>query len=277
MKKIIVPVDFSEYSENALRTAASIANRKDAEIVAVHMLELSNAIITQSESYVNQETVFYLKLAEKKFQAFLNKPYLEDVKVTPLIKHYKIFSELNEVATEEGADLIIMGSHGVSGLKEMFVGSNTEKVVRNSKVPVLVVKGVPVTNGFNKAVYACDFSDDDITPYKKAKELLKGLSCDMHLLHINTPYAKFKSTREQQEKVYKFLEKAEGSLYSVNDVVFVSDYTVEEGVLEYAKTNDVDLIVVATHGRKGLSHFLEGSISEDIANHSNTPVLTFKI
>lgn len=277
MKKIIVPVDFSKYSENALKSAVHIAKKQNAEIITVHMLELSNALISQSETYSQQEAVFYLKLAEKKFNEFLDKDYLKDVKVTPLVKHYKIFSELNEIAREENADLIVMGSQGASGLKEVFIGSNTEKVVRNSSVPVLVTKEVPVTSDFNSAVFACDFSNGDVQPFLRAKELLKSLGCTMHLLHVNTPYAKFKSTREKQEKVARFLEEAEGDLRSINDVVYVSDYTVEEGILEYANLNGIDLIVMATHGRKGLAHFLEGSISEDVANHSTLPVMTFKI
>lgn len=277
MKKIIVPVDFSEYSENALKTAAFIAKKKDAEILVIHMLELSNALLTQSQNYSQQEALFYLKLTEKRFNDFLDKDYLKGIKTTPLVKHYKIFSELNTIAEKEDANLIVMGSHGATGLKEIFVGSNTEKVVRSSSVPVLVVKGVPITSDFKTAVLATDFEKEDIETYLKAKEMLTSLGCSLQLLYVNTPYAKFKSTREKEAKVVKFLQEADGSLYHINDVVYVSDYTVEQGVLEYANVNGIDLIIMATHGRKGLAHFLEGSISEDIANHSTLPVMTFKI
>lgn len=277
MKKIIVPVDFSTYSENALKTAAYIAKKQHAAILAVHMLELSNAIIIQSESHSQEEAAFYFKLTEKKFYDFLDKDYLEGIVVTPIIKHYKIFNELNQLAKEEKADLIVMGSKGTTGLKELFVGSNTEKVVRNSSVPVLVVKEVPVLSDFDKAVFACDFSKDDIKPYQKAKKILDALGCELQLLHVNTPYGKFKTTRQQQEKISKFLMESDGNRNGLNDVAYVSDFTVEEGILEYANLNGIDLIVMATHGRRGLSHFLEGSISEDVTNHSTLPVMTFRI
>ncbi|TYP97380.1 nucleotide-binding universal stress UspA family protein [Tenacibaculum adriaticum] len=277
MKKIIVPVDFSKHSEDALKTAAFIAKKQNAEIIAVHMLELSNAIISQSESYSQQEAVFYLKLAEKKFIEFLNKEYLKEIKVTPIIKHYKIFSELNALAKEENAELIVMGSHGIGGLKEIFVGSNTEKVVRNSSVPVLVTKDTPILSNLENAVFACDFTNEDIKPYQEAKKLLSKLGCKLHLLHVNTPYGRFKSTKETQKKVVNFLTKANETLETLHQVQHISDYTVESGILEYANQHNMDLIVIATHGRKGLSHFFEGSISEDIANHANLPVMTFKI
>lgn len=277
MKKIIVPVDFSLYSENALRTAALIAKKQESELIVVHMLELSNAVLSQSESYSQEQFIFYLKLAEKKFKDFLDKPYLNEIKVTPVVKHYKIFTELKEIANTYEADLIVMGSHGVTGLKELFVGSNTEKVVRTSDVPVLVVKGLPILEDFTNAVFACDFSKEDIIPYQKAKLLLKMLNCNLDLLYVNTPYDAFKSTQEQEEMFSAFLEGAEGDTDLLSKINSVSDYSVEKGILEFTKTNKTDLIIMATHGKKGLAHFVDGSISEDVANHATLPVLTIKI
>lgn len=276
MKKIIIPVDFSLYSENALRTAASFAKKYNSELIVVHMLELSSAIASVPQSYVNEQAVFYAKLAEKQFNEFLDKDYLKDIKITPIIKHYKIFSELNTTAKEEEADLIVMGSHGVSGLKEIFVGSNTEKVVRTSKVPVLVVKGLPISGMFKKAVFGCNFTDNDIAPYKKAKKIFSGMGCKLTLLHVNTPYDKFLSTKERKEKVSKFLNSVEEDINLLDEVAYVSAHSVEEGITYYAKENNADVIVLATHGRRGLDHFFNGSISEDIANHSVLPVLTIK-
>ena len=92
MKRIIVPIDFSVYSENALKSAAYLAKKYDAEILAVHMLELSNAIVSRSESYAQEETLFLYKLAENRFNEFLDKSYLEGLSITPIIKHFKIFS-----------------------------------------------------------------------------------------------------------------------------------------------------------------------------------------
>ncbi len=277
MKKIIVPVDFSLYSENALRTAALIAKKQESELIVVHMLELSNAVLSQSESYSQEQFIFYLKLAEKKFKDFLDKPYLDEISVTTVVKHYKIFTELKEIANEYEADLIVMGSHGVSGLKELFVGSNTEKVVRSSDVPVLVVKGLPILEDFKNAVFACDFSKEDIIPYQKAKALLKVLNCNLELLYINTPNDSFKSTQEQKELFSGFLEGAEGDTDLLSKINSVSDYSVEKGILEFTKTNKTDLIIMATHGKRGLAHFVDGSISEDVANHATLPVLTIKI
>ena len=140
MKKVIVPVDFSEHSAHALKAAALLAKRSDIEIIVLHMLNLSVVSLSESASDLQEQSVFYLKLAEKKFKKFLDKPYLKDVKVTSIIKHYLSFSEINAIAEEINADLILMSSHGASGIKEIFIGSNTEKVIRHATVPVLVLK-----------------------------------------------------------------------------------------------------------------------------------------
>tara|TARA_R100001377_G_scaffold85078_2_gene70208 strand:+ start:80 stop:910 length:831 start_codon:yes stop_codon:yes gene_type:complete len=276
MKKIIVPIDFSEYSEYALETAAILAKKNNSEILALHMLELSEAILTKDSSD-QMESLFFMKLAEKRFTEFLDKPYLEGIQVTPIVKHFKVFTEVNEVAKENQADLVIMGSQGSSGIKEFFVGSNTEKVVRYSEIPVLVIKHNPILTEFDTVVFASDFSDDAVSAYLKAKTMCDTLKANMHLVYVNLPGENFKSTAEMEGKIVTFLKKAEGDLDSLSKVTYVSDYTVEQGISNFANLIGADLVAIATHGRKGIAHFFEGSISEDVANHSTLPVMTFKI
>ena len=277
MKKIIVPVDFSEQSEFALEAAASLAQKFGSELIVLHMLELSNAIISSTSEALSQEAVFFLKLAEQKFEAFLDKPYLKSIEVTPIVKHFKVWSEVNDVAAEHKANLVVMGSQGASGIKEVLVGSNTEKVVRHSDVPVLVVKHNPILLDFENVVFACDFSEEAIKPYLNAKTTFDKLQTKMHMVYVNSPDAYFKSSSEIDKKIGAFLKKADGDLENLPNVHVVSDYSIEKGILNFANVIGADVIAVATHGRKGLSHFFEGSVSEDVANHSTLPVMTFKI
>lgn len=277
MKKIIVPIDFSNHADYALKAAAILAKSNNAQILALHMLEMSDSILTTSDSEQHQKILYFLKLAEQKFDAFLDKEYLKGIEVTPIVKHYKVFSEINQVAKDHQADLIVMGSHGASGISEFFVGSNTEKVVRHSTVPVLVIKTDPVEMVFSRVVFASNFNDEAIKPYVNASRLLEGFGSDIHLLHVNVPGENFRSTSEMEERVSKFLQKADGNLNRLNQVHYVADMSVEKGILDYAKKINSNLIVIPTHGRTGLSHFFEGSISEDLANHANFPVMTFRI
>ena len=273
MKTIIVPIDFSEQSENALRVAASLAKKHDSEILVLHMLELNEAMISSSEGFHPEQTVFLLKLAEKRIGEFLDKDYLKDAKITPIIKHFKVFGEVNEIAEKHNADIIVMGSHGTDGLKEIFVGSNAEKVVRNSEIPVLVIKKPHDDFQVENFVFACDYKDEGLEAFHKARSFAEKLGANMHMVYINTPGDHFLSTQDAYAKVNDFLAKAGAG----TGVDIYNDYSVEKGVLNYCESIGADVVGIPTHGRKGLSHFFMGSIGEDIANHAQLPVITFKI
>lgn len=277
MKKIIVPVDFSEYSEFALKAAALLSKKVPVEIYALHMLDLQEVNMSQTSSYSQEKGIYFLKLAEQKFKKFLQKDFLKEVKVVPVIKHYKVFSEVNAIAKEINADLIIMGSHGASGLKEFFTGSNTEKVIRYSEIPVLILKNELKDVDFSDIVFATDFSEETIPSYKIMLGSLDFLGAKKHLLFVNLPNEKFKTTPEMDTLANNFLMSAEGNVDRLINVNFVCAKTVEDGILSFSNAVGADLITLITHGRKGLAHVFSGSISEDISNHSALPIMTFKI
>lgn len=277
MKTIIVPVDFSEYSEYALKVAASIAKNGKAEIITLHMLDVQTALLNESENYYQERTAFLLQLAKKNFQTFLKKDYLNGIKVVPVIKHIKIFSDINEFAKEENADMIIMGSHGATGFKELFFGSNTEKVIRTSEIPVFVIKNDPKSFTFKTIVYATDFSKESVGAYLRMKSIVEDFNGKMHILYVNTPFDSFKTSSEIELEAANFFEIAEGNAEKVKEVTIVSDKTVEKGIISFAKSKGADLISMSTHARKGWSHMMNGSLTEDIANHTELPIMTLKM
>tara|TARA_R110002124_G_scaffold87407_1_gene224993 strand:+ start:20296 stop:21129 length:834 start_codon:yes stop_codon:yes gene_type:complete len=277
MKKILIPVDFSEHSEFALKTAATLAKRHNADLVVLHMMGLSEAVLTKDESQEMFEAIYYMKLAEKRFSEFLDKDYLDGISIETTVQNYKEFHEINKVAEDFGADLIVMGSHGASGLKEVFVGSNTEKVVRTSSIPVLVVKSEMRQFTMERVVFACDFNLDFVEPFKKAYKFFEPLDTKFEVVFINLP-DKFMSTREMEEKAFKFMLHAglENSEVHLN-IAYYSDYNLESGIYSFSNDHHADLVVIPTHGRRGLAHFFSENIGEALVNHSNLPIMTFKI
>ena len=277
MKTIIVPIDFSKHSEYALKAAALLAKKNNDAIIALHMLDLQMSSLNESVSYHQEKTAFLLQLAKKRLQKFLKKEYLEDVKVTSIIKHYKVFSEISEVAKQENADLIIMGSHGATGFKEFFVGSNTEKVIRFSEIPVMIVKNDLTDFDFEEVVYATDFSKESVGAYIRMKSLIEDFGGKMNLLYVNTPFDNFKTTAEMEKMAADFFMVADGNTKKMKEVSFVCDKSVEKGIFNFSNSVGADMIAMSTHGRKGLSHIFKGSLSEDVANHAALSILTVKI
>ncbi|MGS2740193.1 universal stress protein [Sinomicrobium sp. M5D2P17] len=277
MKKIIVPTDFSEYAEYALEVAASIAKAEKAKVILFHMIGVFDAVFTKDESQEYAEAMYYMKLARKKFDELLAKSYMKGVETECVVQNYKAFSELNDVAKEKKADLIVMGSHGAGKMLGMFVGSNTEKVVRHSDLPVLVIKDRIKSFKMNKVVLACDFEPESIHAFRRAMKFFASFASKVYLLYVNLPGESFRDSLQTENKIREFLYNAEGSDKRLGEVNYWNDYTREQGIYAFSEKVNTDVIAVLTHGRKGLAHFFMGSLAEDMANRAKWPLVTFKM
>lgn len=274
MKKILVPTDFSQQAQNALQVASQLAKEHNSEIHMLHMVELPMHQIIATSNYSElPEAVFFMKIAHNNFEETMDVDYLDGLDVYEHIKFNETANGVLQMCQENDIDLIVMGSHGASGLKEMFIGSNTEKVVRTAKTPVLVIKNEHHDFKVDDFVFASDFKNDNKETYKQAVQLAKFLKAKLHLLMVNTA-GNFKTTIEAEEAMNKFIEGVDFDNRTFN---IFNDVSVEKGILNFSKTIDAGLIGISTHGRQGIAHFFNGSISEDLVNHSKRPVITFKI
>jgi nucleotide-binding universal stress UspA family protein len=276
MKKIIVPIDFSGHSEYALRVAADIARKHKAELFLLHMLDISDQLISITEGTKRRELIFFMELAKKRFEGFIDLDFIQGIKTTPVIKHFKVFEEIDNAAKEIGADLIVMSSRGASGVKGYFVGSNTEKVVRTSEIPVLVVKTETKNFEPKTIVFASDFNTENLNAFKTIKKFADTYKATLKMVYVNTPNAYFKNTFEIREQMRQFLNKTSISNNS-SDLIIFNDYSVTDGILNAASMLNADMVAIPTHGRKGINKLLAGSVGEDVANTSQIPVLTVKI
>ncbi|MBT0607734.1 universal stress protein [Aequorivita echinoideorum] len=272
MKRILVPTDFSKQAENALKVAVQLAKKHGSEIFVLHSMEMPLHLATTDQGQL-PESLFFIKKAEKNFAELLEQPYLNGINIHEAIGHNEIYEDTQTAAEKNNIDLIVMGSRGASGFKEMFVGSNTEKVVRTSKIPVLVIKNEHADFNVKDFVFATDFTEECRAPFVQAQKFAKSIGATMHLLLINTP-SDFKTNTQAMETMNKFVKGMGAENYTLN---VYNDTSVEKGILNFAKENNAQLIGMSTHGRKGISHFFNGSISEDMVNHAKMPVITFKI
>ncbi|MCH4553992.1 universal stress protein [Aestuariibaculum lutulentum] len=274
MKKILVPTDFSTEAENALKVAAQLAKKHKCELHLLHILEIPLHQVDPISGFSElPEAMFFMKLAHKQFTELREKSYLEGLNIQEHVEFHEIFKGIFHVCKKQNIDLVIMGSSGANGLKEIFIGSNTEKVVRTSEVPVLVIKNEHNNFNVENMVYASDFETDSQSAFESAVGFAKLFKSKLHLIMVNTPNF-FITTDEAKAKIENFTK--DFNLKDCTTVIY-NDASVESGILNYAKSISADLISISTHGRKGLSHFFNGSISEDLVNHANQPIMTFKI
>lgn len=277
MKKILVPVDFSEFSEYALEVAASLAKKHNAEILVFHMLGISESVFVANEAVEIAEAKYYMTMAKERFSTFLDKDFLNGIKLTEIIQNFKVFSEINELAKEKDIDLIVMGSHGSKGLSEFFVGSNTEKVVRTSSVPVLVIKKKYAHFKLKEVVFACDFKIESLNAFIHAVKLFSEYEAKINLVYVNRPNEYYITKADLDKRITYFMSKIRDLNLKNVEVAYVTDYSIENGIVGYCQKIKADLVAIPTHGRKGWAHFFVGSLGENMANHLSMPVMTFRI
>lgn len=279
MKKILVPIDFSRPSQWALEVATGIAKKAKGQIILLHIVEQPTSESFNVEGQVFdgngwEDKLFTLKLIERSKQQLEEAAKLADgagVAVKCELKLGNPFHGIRTVITDHQVDLVVMGTSGRTKFEEMIVGSNTEKVVRHSKCPVLTVHEKPNGKDFVNIVYASSLNDNEKAFAAVIKNAQEMYNAKVHLVRINTPM-NFQPDHEVKRVMQEFARKLNLKDYTLN--VF-SDRSEEEGILHFASSVNADLIAMATHGRTGFAHVLVGSIAEDVVNHASKPVLTF--
>ncbi len=275
MKRILVPIDFSAEAKCAVRIAADIAHKTKSDIHLLHMVDLPEGIIDAQSGMDNSSpaAILYMKKIHERFEEVKHEPFLEGITVHETVHFQKTFDGVIEESKKQDVDLIVMGSAGTSGLKEIIIGSNTEKVVRHSDIPVLVVKKDTKKLVVNNIVFASDFSDESKNKFKDVLDFAAIFDATLHLLYVNTPH-NFNTTKYVNEKISNFIADFKMDKF---DITIYNDISIEKGILNFANDIDADLIALNTHGRSGLSQLFNGSIGQELANHALKPVLTFKI
>ena len=202
----------------------------------------------------------------------ISSPLCSGIKVTDIVEMGRVTEKINYAVKKYEADFIVMGTHGASGLNEILVGSNTEKVVRDAEVPVLSVKNVSREIKLDKIIFATDFSDERNFVFPFVKSFAESAGAEIHLLKIimnSTP-----ENREETERQINRLRNENRFNYPAH--IFSGEIE-EESIRQFAEAQKFEIVALGTHGRHGLVHFFKGSIAEELVNHSSIPVLTINI
>ncbi len=264
LRTIVVPYDFSECATYALRVAAKIARSTGACIDVVHLYEQMTDFHTENQKLREEIEARLERVPQLDFLqgVELKKFMLRQLSLTEMFKNERIAE----------ADLIVMGSHGATGLRGI-VGSNTQRIVRMAPMPVLVIKNHIEDFEVNDLVYASNFTPADVEKFEAFRPVIDLWDPRIHLVKINTP-KNFERSEESSRAMDAFLARHELRKYTAT---IYNDLSIEEGILNFARGIDADMIAMATHGRTGFFHVVNGSLTEDIVNHTSFPVLSVKL
>jgi len=277
MKKILVPCDFSTNANAAFKTAVELAAASKGEVHVLHVIDI--AVPTETAFgvqpyYISTEILReFAASAEKKFQKM--KARLKDtkVKVSLSIKSGPVSLTIGDYITNKKMTLVVMGTHGASGWKEFVVGSNTEKIVRSSPVPVIALRKAMTKRSIRHIVLPTTLELDQTAFMNQVKDLQEFFRAKIHVLFLNTP-ANFVRDADSIASLKDFARYYKLRNFTLN---VRSEHQESDGIIHFAKEIKANMIAMGTHGRKGLSHLMTGSIAEDVVNHLQLPIWTSQL
>lgn len=281
LKKILVPTDFSDYANHALRAAFRLAEHTGAEVVLLHVVEVmpttfyAPLVFTTENNLIEQELHQHMvERAQDELKRVLEEmgDMVQKVSHRIVVEVGRAYPIIMEYEQEEQPDCIMIGGRGADALEGTLIGSTTDKVVRHAACPVFVIKSDFAPSRVRKIVFAIGFDEESEGVVKELKYWQEILQADLLLLRVNTP-TDFMTSREIEQAYRRFIER-----YELNASLHVyCDVSQDEGIVNFADDVQADLIVVPTHQRRGISHLFLGSIAEDVVEHAHRSVLTFNL
>jgi nucleotide-binding universal stress UspA family protein len=273
MRPIIVAIDFSECSINALDHAMTIAKRSELDLLMVWVRKPEG---TQAPFIEGAEDP--VRAVEAELQRLVDKyqPELPNCKIYYKIREGKIHKEVAAEARDSAAFLIITGTHGISGFEEFWIGSNAQKLVSESPCPIITIRGgVEKSRDLKKIVMPIDHSLETRQKVPFTTLLAKLFDAEIHVLVLYT--SKINAVRAQvedyTEQVVKYLH--ENKVKFVIETLEVKELV--EDIIEYAERVDANLISIMSEMVKSAKNLWLGSYAHQMVNHSRIPVLTIQI
>jgi nucleotide-binding universal stress UspA family protein len=275
MKRILVPTDFSKCADHAANAAIELAIKSDSEIHFLHYMSIPIHWL-QLES--GHDKVFPAITAEvnevkEELKSLVNRAQEKGVPAEYFLAYNESTSNIVNHIKEQMIDLVIMGSHGAAGVRELFIGSNAQRIVRLSPVPVLILKqAIRLSHDFH-LTFISDFDSESIKPFEQLLAFADFLNAKVNLVFLNTP-AYFVDTWEIEQRMESFQFMA-GSQLGLSQII--NTYVFEDGLIKYTDQQANPIICMATHGRHGVSRVFYGSVTEKAVNHLEVPILSLKI
>jgi nucleotide-binding universal stress UspA family protein len=249
-KHILVPVDASPQSIVAFRTAVFFAQTYQSALTAVHIQETSD---------------------EDGLKAKLD-PHANGLSYQYMHKNGTVFREILNAAEETNASLIIMGTHGVMGFQEFWMGSNAYKVVSSSKCPVLTMRENNAANSFKTLVVPIDSSFESRQKLPVAISLAKKFGSTLHVLGV--------SVDKDKETEYQIAAYARQVIHTLEDegISYVHEKSLGGNItnltIDYAKSVNADAIIIMTEQEPQIGSFFLGKFAQQMVNHSTIPVIS---
>jgi len=276
MKKILYNTDFSDCSINAFVYALHLADKFNAEIITLHTytrpvigsMYLPN---TYQNIYAHLETDEFdmFKDTSKLLHIIAEKHQKEHIVNTFLMVEENTIDGILQTIKKEDVDIVVMGTKGATGLKEVFIGSITSHLMELSPCPVLAIpENADYVDGIKNILFSSDFFPEDITSLKYALDLSDNLNAHFECINTAVDYSDYK-----EKLIANWSEKLQFTKYKDINFSIIDASTLAE-ITEYISVNKIDLIITTIYKNSFIEALFHYSLAKRLAHHCTVPILT---
>ena len=296
LQKIVATTDFSNESQAGVRYAVALAEKFKASVSLLHVIEPPSRMSGVESLILARKDSELVDLARTQLTTLAKREAKGDVALTASVRTGKPFHEINTAARESATDLIVIATHGYSGVKRVLLGSTAERVVRHAPCPVVTVPAREQPKPSRKTppfklkniLVPIDFSNlsKDALPY--AVVLAGNFGAEIILVHIveKVPMDYLLGGELTNQTIVPLMKEAESNLERVAEelnqatgvkvTVMVRQGRPFEEICAASKAGNADIIILTTHGYTGLKHVWLGSTAERVVRHAACPVLVVR-
>jgi nucleotide-binding universal stress UspA family protein len=270
ISKILVPVDFSESSINAITSAIEIAKRQNAEIELVNVIETGKIFGVENMNFAN-----VVSASRSLLESLTN----SIVRYNPIKCSYHVIEgvvaeAVSSHAQQNTIDLIVMGTHGASGVRELFIGSNAYALIKKAPCPVLTIPNTGKWLKFNKILFPVRPILNAIDKYDFVSNIIKKNNAELIILG-------FKNTTDTNDlkTIEQHIENLKTKLVEDEVTATINYYTGDDFISafwDFQKRLATDLIVITANIDNSFKNLFVGPFTQQIVNHAKVPVLSIK-
>jgi nucleotide-binding universal stress UspA family protein len=270
MKKILVPTDYSDCADNAIDVAKVIAERSGAELYLIHLEEVVPQVAHVLHQTAVEDNPHHVGHARYQLKKRVDSMEKEGLKAKAVFVPNDGKESIEDYIKPYGIDFMIMGSHGAKGIREAIIGSKTQKVIRKSTVPVLVIKRPNKHFNPRRIIFASTFREDVRKPLKQVADFARLWNAELDLVFLNLLAHLIEENEAKRIMAEQIMESIPDIRYTLN----ISETNDEEwGISKFARIVEADVIAVVYDTHTGFNRLFNSSVAEKLINHEEIPIL----
>jgi nucleotide-binding universal stress UspA family protein len=273
MKKILVPIDFSETSENAFVYAIEMAKSYQAQLLLLHTYDLpfvDNQVVAfnYAEIYDTLEMTNSNQFEEEmsKLTDIAKKQNAEHIAISHIMMRGDLIQNIKEIVRLENVDFVVMGTKGTTGWFDSFIGTTTTSVIADVTVPVLSISHEAKFHKMETIGFTTLYREDDRHALREVLAIAKKLEAKVKCLYVKTSDEDF---RGEAINYWESYFKDEKDL----EFFIIPSEDVESTIEDFIANQGIDLLAMVTHKKNFFTQWFSTSTTQKMSQHSKTPIL----